>query len=179
MKKLVMGFVLLNFLAACASDAPPVAEETAAVEEVAPVVEVAPEEAPAAMAEPTPAAAVMVDPLNDANSLLSKRSVFYPFDADSVPSGDKAIIQAHAQYLADNPNRSVRVEGNADERGSSEYNLALGQRRANGVKKMLLLGGAKASQIESVSFGEEKPRATGHDESAWSQNRRTDIVYRK
>ena len=86
-------------------------------------------------------------------------------------------MQAHAEYLAKHPNRNVRLEGNADERGSIEYNLALGQRRADGVKKMLLVGGAKEGQIESVSYGEEKPVATAHNEAAWSQNRRTDLNY--
>ena len=86
-------------------------------------------------------------------------------------------MQAHAEYLATHPNRTVRLVGNADERGSNEYNLALGQRRADGAKKMLLVGGAKEGQIESVSYGEEKPVATAHNEAAWSQNRRTDLNY--
>ena len=88
------------------------------------------------------------------------------------------MVQAHGQYLGTNADRKVVVEGNADERGSSEYNLALGSRRADAVKKMLVVSGAKAGQISSVSFGEEKPRATGHNEAAWSQNRRADIVYK-
>jgi peptidoglycan-associated lipoprotein len=81
--------------------------------------------------------------------------------------------------LAANPNRKVRLEGNCDERGSNEYNLGLGQRRADGVKKMLVLSGANSSQLDSISYGEEKPRASGHDEASWAQNRRTDINYAK
>jgi peptidoglycan-associated lipoprotein len=80
--------------------------------------------------------------------------------------------------LASHPTKKVRVEGNADERGSSEYNLALGQRRANNTKKALVLAGAKADQIESISFGEEKPLSAGHDEASWAQNRRADINYK-
>lgn len=166
MKKLLISIILVNLLAACASQKP--IEPEAAAPEPAPVVE-----APA----PAPAPVVEVDPLNDPNSLLAKRSTFYPFDVSVVQDADKPAVQAHAKYLSEHPNRTVRLEGNCDERGSNEYNLGLGQRRANGVKQMLLLGGARASQIETVSYGEEKPRAAGHSESAWSQNRRTDIKY--
>ncbi|CAH1387175.1 Peptidoglycan-associated lipoprotein [Candidatus Nitrotoga sp. M5] len=111
------------------------------------------------------------------SDLQAKRSIYYPIDVDAVPEQDKRTVQAHAKYLTGHQDRSVRLEGNADERGSSEYNLALGQRRADGVKKMLLLGGVKESQIESVSYGEEKPASTAHNEDAWSQNRRTDLNY--
>ena len=106
------------------------------------------------------------------------RSVFFPFDVDAVQPNDRATVQEHGTYLGKNKTAKVRVEGNADERGSSEYNLALGQRRANNVKKLLILSGAKAAQIETVSFGEEKPRCAEHDEASWSQNRRADIVYK-
>jgi peptidoglycan-associated lipoprotein len=168
MKKLVVSIVLLNLLAACASQKP---QETtaapAASAATAPVV------APAASAQTD------VDALNDAKSILAGRSVYYPFDVSAVQDADKPLVQAHAKYLADNAKRNVRLEGNCDERGSNEYNLALGQRRADGVKKMLELGGAKAVQLNSVSFGEEKSKATGHDEASWSQNRRTDLNYAK
>ncbi|CAH1081802.1 Peptidoglycan-associated protein [Candidatus Nitrotoga sp. 1052] len=121
--------------------------------------------------------AVAEDSLSVPSSLLAKRSIFYPSDTDAVPEQDKRTVQAHAKYLAEHANRSVRLEGHADERGSSEYNLALGQRRAEGVKKMLLVGGVKEGQIESISYGEEKPMSTAHNEAAWSQNRRTDLNY--
>ena len=88
------------------------------------------------------------------------------------------MVLAHAKLLRDNPDASVILQGNTDDRGSREYNLALGQRRADGVRNMMALAGAGDGQIEAVSFGEEKPRALGSGESAWSQNRRTDIVYR-
>ena len=168
MKKLVISIVLANLLVACASEKP-IEPETAT-----------PASAPAVTApEPTPApaAVVEVNPLDDPSNILAKRSVYYPFDVSAVQDADKPVVQAHAKYLSEHADSKVRLEGNADERGSNEYNLALGQRRADGVKKMLVLGGAKASQIETASFGEEKPVATGHDEASWSQNRRTDIKY--
>ena len=168
MKKLIISIVLVNLLAACASEKPKAPEAAASVP---PPVVTAPEAAPA------PAPVVGVDSLNDPASILAKRSVYYPFDVSAVQDADKPIVVAHAKYLSEHPDRNVRVEGNADERGSNEYNLALGQRRADGVKQMLVLGGAKASQIETVSYGEEKPKATGHDEASWSQNRRSDIKY--
>ena len=120
---------------------------------------------------------VAEDSLGVPSGLLAKRSIYYPIDMDAVPEQDKRTVQAHAKYLAEHQNRLVRLEGHADERGSSEYNLALGQRRADGVKKVLLVGGAKEGQIESVSYGEEKPMSTAHNEAAWSQNRRTDLNY--
>jgi len=166
MKKLVMSVVLVNLLAACASHPP--------AETPAPVTETA-----APVAAPAPAAPVAVDPLNDPASILAGRSVYYPFDVSTVQEADKPLVQAHGKYLAEHADRKVRLEGNCDERGSNEYNLALGQRRADGVKKMLELSGAKAAQMESVSYGEEKPRASAHDEAAWSQNRRTDLNYAK
>jgi peptidoglycan-associated lipoprotein len=176
MKKLVISVVLLNLLAACASEKPKAPE--AAAPAPAPVVTApAPAPAPEAVPTPAPAPVVAVDPLNDPASILAKRSVYYPFDVSAVQDADKPIVLAHAKYLSEHPDRKVRVEGNADERGSNEYNLALGQRRADGVKKLLELGGAKDSQIETASYGEEKPKATGHDETSWSQNRRSDIKY--
>jgi len=168
MKKLVISLVLLNLLVACASEKPkePVAVAPAPV----PVVE-APAPAPA------PAPVVEVDPLNDPASILAKRSVYFPFDVSAVQENDKPIVLAHAKYLSEHPDRKVRLEGNCDERGSNEYNLGLGQRRADSVRKMLVLGGAKASQIDTVSYGEEKPRCTDHNEACWKQNRRSDIKY--
>lgn len=198
MKKLVVSILLVNLLAACASDKPkpvvaenlitlptadapaakiqPEAAPAAAAPAEAPVAVVAPAAASAAVAEKIAPVAV-VDPLNDPNSILSNRSTHYPFDVSAVQEDDKPLVLAHAKYLSEHPERKVRLEGNCDERGSNEYNLALGQRRADGVKKMLQLGGANAEQIKTVSYGEEKPKATGHDEASWKQNRRTDMVY--
>lgn len=114
----------------------------------------------------------------DPASLISKeRSVFFALDDYSVDAKFLRLIQAHGQYLAANPTLSIRVEGHADERGGTEYNLALGQKRADAVTKVLKTYGVRDSQLESVSFGKEKPMAAGHDESAWSQNRRVDLSY--
>jgi peptidoglycan-associated lipoprotein len=167
MKKLVISILLVNLLAACASQKP---KET--MNESQP--------APAAMEskDAGSAPAVMeVDPLNDPNSMLAKRSTYYPFDVSAVQDEDKPAVRAHARYLASHADRKVRLEGNCDERGSGEYNLALGQRRAEGVKQMLMAGGAMASQIETVSYGEEKPKLACHAEKCWKENRRTDLQY--
>ena len=116
--------------------------------------------------------------LQDPNSILSKRSVYYEYDSYTVKSEYRELVLSHARFLRDNASASVILQGNTDDRGSREYNLALGQRRADSVRNMMTLAGARDEQIESVSLGEEKPRALGHSESAWSQNRRTDILYR-
>ena len=120
---------------------------------------------------------VAANPLTDPGNILSKRSVHFDYDSIVVKDEFKPMVTAHARYLTDNRGRRVVVQGNTDERGSREYNIALGQRRADSVKKMLLLLGATDSQIETVSFGEEKPRASGSAESAYAENRRADIVY--
>jgi peptidoglycan-associated lipoprotein len=116
-------------------------------------------------------------PLTDPGSILSRRSIFYDYDKFDVKDEYRALVEAHAKFLRENPGRKMLIQGNTDERGGREYNLSLGQRRSDGVKRMLILLGAREDQIESVSLGEEKPRSEGHDESAWSQNRRSDLLY--
>ena len=118
-----------------------------------------------------------LSPLKDPNNILSKRSIFYEFDKFDVRDEYRGMVEAHAKYLRDTPGAKMLIQGNADERGSREYNIGLGQRRSDGVKKLLMLLGAKESQIESTSLGEEKPRNEGHNEDAWAQNRRSDILY--
>ena len=118
------------------------------------------------------------NPLRDPNSILSKRSVYFEFDSYAVSDNYKALIDAHARYLQGDKSGRMTIQGNTDERGSREYNIALGQRRADAVKKMMLLMGATDAQIETVSFGAEKPRNAGHDEGSWTENRRDDFVYR-
>jgi peptidoglycan-associated lipoprotein len=170
MKKLLLSLVLVNLLAACASEKP----KEAATEPAPAAAETttAPATAEAAQAPVVPDATAVA-----AAAIPAIRSVYFPFDVDTVQDADRATIQEHGAYLANNEGVKVRVEGNADERGSSEYNLALGQRRADNVKKLLVLSGAKDSQIETISNGEEKPRCAEHKESCWSQNRRADIIY--
>ena len=124
-----------------------------------------------------PVAQVNVDPLNDPNSPLAKRSVYFDFDSFVIRDEFRGTVEAHARYLQANRNRKVIVQGNTDERGSREYNLALGQKRAEAVRRALNALGVPDNQIEAVSLGEEKPRGTGNDESSWAENRRADLVY--
>ncbi len=116
-------------------------------------------------------------PWNDPESPLFKRSIYFDFDSYSVKPQYQATLQAHANYLKANKDRKIRIEGNTDERGTTEYNLALGQRRSDAVRKSLNLLGVSDSQIEAVSFGKEKPKAEGSNEAAWQENRRADIAY--
>ncbi len=122
----------------------------------------------------------MSDPasaLKDPASPLSKRSVYYDFDMYNVREEFQPMVEAHGKFLLENVELRVRIEGNCDERGSREYNLALGQRRADAVKRALTLLGVPANRIETVSFGAEKPHSLGSNEEAWAENRRSDIVY--
>ena len=112
-----------------------------------------------------------------ANVLSQKRSIYFDFDEYVVKDQYRAVVEAHAKYLQGNRTLRVTLQGNTDERGTREYNIALGQRRADAVKKLMLLLGATDVQIETVSFGKEKPKNAGHDETAWAENRRDDILY--
>jgi peptidoglycan-associated lipoprotein len=132
---------------------------------------------PAATTKPLVDKPLAANPLKDPSSILSKRSVFFDYDSNVIKEEFKPLVTAHGQYLRTNPAAKMKIEGNADERGSREYNLALGQRRADAVRQALQILGARAEQVETVSFGEEKPRCTQSQESCWSQNRRGDIVY--
>jgi peptidoglycan-associated lipoprotein len=121
---------------------------------------------------------VTLAPHLDPSSPISKeRSVYFDYDDFSVKSDYAGLIERQGKYLASAPTLSVKLEGNADERGSAEYNLALGQKRAESVLKALKIYGAKDAQMEAISWGRERPKATGHDEAAWAQNRRVDLVY--
>jgi len=113
---------------------------------------------------------------SDTRSDSGKRSVYYEFDGYDVKPEYRGLVEEHAKYLRQNPQARITIEGNADERGSREYNVALGQRRAESVMKMMRLLGVAENQIEAVSFGEEKPRAQGHDDPSWAENRRSDFV---
>ncbi|MCY1243733.1 Outer membrane protein P6 [compost metagenome] len=117
------------------------------------------------------------DPLNDPNSPLAKRSVYFDFDSYTVKSDYQGMLTEHAKYLGANKGRKILIQGNTDERGTSEYNLALGQKRAEAVRRSLGSMGVPDGQMEAVSLGKEKPKATGHDEASWAENRRADINY--
>ena len=172
MKKAIFPAVALALLYGCAStpteEAKPGASAPSAV---------TPAPGAGTTARPGEPATIPSAPLTDAASLISKRSVYYDYDKYDIKDEYRPILQAHAKYLAQNRGKKMLVQGNCDERGSREYNIALGQRRAEGVKRTLQLMGATSSQIEAVSLGEEKPRCTEHAEGCWSQNRRGDVLY--
>lgn len=117
------------------------------------------------------------DPLSDPDGELARRSVYFDFDSYAVKDEYQPLLNAHARFLNKNRDRRILIQGNTDERGGREYNLALGQKRSEAVRKVLSLLGVDDSQMEAVSFGKEKPKATGNDEAAWAENRRADIVY--
>lgn len=121
--------------------------------------------------------ATSTDPLNDPKGILAKRSIYFDYDSYIVKDEFKSVVEAHAKYLNANKGRRIVIQGNTDDRGGREYNLALGQKRAEAVRRALSLLGVADAQMEAVSFGKEKPKATGSDEAAWAENRRSDIVY--
>ena len=184
MKRLWIGILSSLFvavLAAC-STAPTKEQDGASVEDRGKPVPAdpsagKPKPGPGATPKPLVDKPLAANPLKDPANILSKRSIFFDYDSNVIKDEFKPVVTAHARYLQQNAAAKMRVEGNADDRGSREYNLALGQRRADAVKQMMQLLGARAGQVESVSFGEEKPRCTDAAESCWSQNRRGDIVY--
>jgi peptidoglycan-associated lipoprotein len=158
-------------LSACSS---PKLNDTPVVEK-APVAEAAP---PADTSRDIrPVETGNVDPLNDPKGVLANRSVYFDFDSYAVRADGKPVVENHSAYLTKNTGRKILIQGNTDERGGTEYNLALGQKRAEAVRKAMNTLGVSDSQLEAVSLGKEKPKATGHDESAWAENRRADIVY--
>jgi peptidoglycan-associated lipoprotein len=117
------------------------------------------------------------DPRKDPASPLSKRSIYFDYDSFVVKDEYRPMIEAHAAYMTGHRNARIIIQGNADERGSREYNLALGQKRAEAVRKSLAVIGVQEEQLEAVSFGEEKPRSAGASEQDYAENRRADIVY--
>ena len=115
--------------------------------------------------------------LKDPRNILSRRNIYFDYDQFTVKEEFRPLVEAHAKYLQANRGARVILQGHTDERGAREYNIALGQKRADAVKNMMLLYGATEVQIETVSFGKEKPRREGHDEASWAENRRVDIVH--
>ena len=124
-----------------------------------------------------PGARDMAGALKDPANILSKRQILFDYDKFDIKDEYRPLIEAHAKYLRENPNAKMLIQGNADERGSREYNVALGQKRSDNVKKMLILLGARDAQLESVSLGEEKPACADQNENCWSKNRRGDLLY--
>ena len=180
MKRLVTSMLIIGALAACSST-PTKEQEGAGVEDRKPesgqVVDRPPVKPVEPSTSPLTTNPFAGSPLKDPNNILSHRSIFFDYDSNLVKDEFKPVVTAHARYLQQNAGAKMRIEGNADERGSREYNLALGQRRSDAVKQMMQILGARADQIETVSFGEEKPKCTESTESCWAQNRRADIGY--
>ncbi len=177
---LVLGSLL--WLAGCATtpdEAPASTAGTAPVKSSQPTMAEKPRPAPAqptSMASTMPAAAKM-HPLDDPSSPLAQRTFYFDFDQSTIRSEFRDGIVAHGSYLADHPTAAVTLAGHADERGSRPYNMALGERRANAVRDLMLISGAASSQIAVISYGEERPADPGHNEAAWAKNRRVELSY--
>ncbi len=169
----ILSFAAL--MAACSTTAPPAPSVPPKQQAQAPV---APPVAPPPMAKAAPV--VPVEPpmqvFNRQRSSLDERSVYFDFDKSAILPEWISTIEDHAKLAQTFPNDQITLQGNCDERGGREYNLALGDRRANAVKERLLALGVSGSRISTVSFGKEKPRALCHEEKCWAQNRRADFV---
>lgn len=167
----VIPFVLL--LAGCFSTGE-VKEENpdAATQEVA----VEPEVTPMVDSTPTDQTTEVVEQEVE-DPMLQRRTVYFDFDSSTVRDEALAVIRAHSTFLVNNPNKTFTLEGHADERGTREYNLALGERRADSVRRLMLANGVSASQINVISYGEERPAKLGHNDDAWDANRRAELVY--
>ena len=182
MKRSIVMLAIVGVLVGCSST-PKDEQKGAQVEDRAPSVS-QPVPTPEPTTTPRDASTTPVrppqvggaDPLKDPSNILSRRSVYFDYDSNVVKEEFKPLVTAHAKYLSQ-ARKKMTIQGNTDERGSREYNLALGQRRADAVKQMMTLLGAPSGDIETVSFGEEKPRAQGSTEQAFAENRRADIVY--
>jgi peptidoglycan-associated lipoprotein len=177
-KKLLGSLMLALVLTACKSA--PMVEKPAAVEDKS----ASAPKAPANGADSSAIKEVVIDsqstgnsPLKDPSNILSKRNIYFDFDSDAVKAEFRPLIEAHAKYLLAHADAKVALQGNADERGTREYNLALGQRRSVSVKKSLNLLGVQDKQIETVSYGEEKATAGCTNDACYKLNRRVDIAY--
>src|SRR5512143_1792077 len=174
--KLLYAVSIVLVVAGCSST--PKTEPGAAVEERAPGAAQQPVETPGVTTvTPEKMEGTTLPELTDPKSILSKRSVYFDFDKYDIKDEFKPLVEAHAKFLVSHPKIKMLIQGNADERGSREYNLALGQKRADAVRKSLSVLGVSDAQMEAISFGEEKPRNEGHTEAAYAENRRTDVVY--
>jgi peptidoglycan-associated lipoprotein len=178
MNKILLPVLLALTLSACGttSDKPATVEDRTGAKPVATAPTPAAESTGVSDASVT-GSALAGDPRKDPASLLAKRSVHFDFDKYDVKDEYRPMLEAHAGYLKSKPDARAILQGNADERGSREYNLALGQKRAEAVRKVLAVMGVGDAQMETISFGEEKPRNAGTTEEAYAENRRTDVVY--
>jgi peptidoglycan-associated lipoprotein len=167
---LLSALSLVLLLTACGSQ-PPAPEQSSAPAQSAPETTTA-----------TPSKVDSFDPmsvaaLKDPRSPLSKRSVYFDFDSYIIKDEFQSLLATHAKFLSANASMKMLIQGNADERGSREYNLALGQKRAEAVRKALEVMGVSNAQVEAISFGEEKPLSMDDSETAWAENRRAELNY--
>ena len=176
MKRLFPAAAVSLLLAACGSQPPAPEQDPSRVEDRNPnAIQV--DSRPVKPVEPSGGETFTDAALKDPKSILSKRSVFFDYDSYVIKDEFKPLIEAHAKFLAAKSKYRMLIQGNADERGSREYNLALGQKRAEAVRKALGLLGAREDQLESVSLGEEKPVCMEQTEDCWARNRRGDMLY--
>jgi len=179
-KSAVLAASFAVLLGACSSTpvAPPPAPAKTSMAPAPAPLSPAPVATPRATAPVSAVTTVTLPPYLDPKSSIStERSIYFAFDDYSVSSDFNALVERQGKFLASSPTVAVKIEGNADERGGAEYNLALGQKRAEAVLRALRIYGAKDSQMEAVSWGDTKPKAPGQDETAWAQNRRADLQY--
>ena len=189
MKK-IFSAILLALLAAtltaCGSNPPKEQAGAPVVDGVQRPVPNAVTQPPVQVVKETPIVPAKVEPptqltgpasLKDPKNILFKRVIFFEYDSNLVKEEYRPLVAAHAKYVAGDPKAKMTIQGNTDERGGREYNLALGQRRADAVKQMMSVLGAEPARVETVSFGQEKPRVDGRTEAAFAENRRAEIVY--
>ncbi len=183
MKKALAATLAALLMAACSST--PISStpsgSAAAVEDRSPgaaqAVQVPPVAAVGAGGLPVDGASAQIAGVNNLRGTPAERSIYFDYDSFTIKEQFKSVVEAHARFLVANPRAKILVQGNTDERGSREYNVALGQKRADVVKKAVMLLGVREDQVESVSLGEEKPRNPGREETAWAENRRSDVLY--
>jgi peptidoglycan-associated lipoprotein len=170
--RILLALSVAFAVAACKSTPEPTAApEPAPAEKPAPVEDVV------TVAAPDPRDYTDARNFDNTESLLSKRVIYFDFDKSDVKAEYRSVVAAHAAYMASHSSARVTLEGHADERGTREYNLGLGERRGNAVNGLLSAGGATGNQLDVVTYGEERPVCRVSNEDCWWQNRRVEIVY--
>jgi len=182
MKKIILASVMLLMLSACGEQAVRNDSATAANQTGQSAAQAGSVSTPAAAAETSLAGqkysvSYEKGAINDPGNILSQKTIYFDFDSSELKPEYLDLVKYHGKYLALNPDAHVRLEGHTDERGSREYNIALADRRAQSVKRLMLFQGVRDDQITIISYGEEKPADPGHNEQAWAKNRRVEIVY--
>ncbi len=188
MQKLISGLMvalLAALMGACSSTPTKEQDGAPVVDGVQRPITTPPKQTPVQVVQTPVTSAVIEAPtqltgpasLKDPKNILSKRVIYFDYDSNLVKEEFRPLVAAHAKYVSQDPKAKMIIQGNTDERGGREYNLALGQRRADAVKQMMSVLGAEGARVETVSFGQEKPRVEGRTEDAFAQNRRAEIVY--